>query len=150
MINTVMEMEYRRLGKAGLKVSALSYGSWATFDTQLDVEQAEACMKLAYDAGVNFFDNAEVYAFGVSEEIMGTVLKKSGWRRDSYCVSSKVRWGCVENPLPTQAGLSRKHVIEACEQAMQRLGVSTIWISTSATDRTTKRRWKKPCVPCTP
>jgi len=143
-------MEYRRLGKAGLKVSALSYGSWATFDTQLDVEQAEACMKLAYDAGVNFFDNAEVYAFGVSEEIMGTVLKKSGWRRDSYCVSSKVRWGCVENPLPTQAGLSRKHVIEACEQAMQRLGVSTIWISTSATDRTTKRRWKKPCVPCTP
>ncbi|MCG8417751.1 MAG: aldo/keto reductase [Proteobacteria bacterium] len=114
-------MKYRRLGKTGLKVSALSFGSWVTFANQLQIENAHACMSAAYDAGVNFFDNAEVYARGKSEDIMGEVLKKAGWRRDSYIVSSKVRWGCVDDPKPTQLGLSRKHVVEACDQALERL-----------------------------
>ena len=113
-------MEYRRLGRAGLKVSALSFGSWVTFANQLDESKAEACMKVAYDAGVNFFDNAEVYGNGASELIMGKVLKKMGWRRDSYCVSSKVFWG---GELPTQKGLSCKHVVEACHAALKRLQV---------------------------
>ncbi len=116
-------MEYRRLGKSGLKVSALSFGSWVTFSTQADVDLAADMMKVAYDAGVNFFDNAEIYAHGKSEEIMGKALKKLGWRRDSYTVSSKVMWGSVKDAKPTQQGLSRKHIIEACHQAMERLQV---------------------------
>ena len=116
-------MEYRRLGKSGLKVSALSFGSWVTFSNQADVDLAADMMKVAYDAGVNFFDNAEIYAHGKSEEIMGAALKKMGWRRDSYIVSSKVMWGAIPNPAPTQYGLSRKHIIEACHQAMERLQV---------------------------
>lgn len=116
-------MEYRRLGKSGLKVSALSFGSWVTFSTQADVDLAADMMKAAYDAGVNFFDNAEIYAHGKSEEIMGKALKKLGWRRDSYTVSSKVMWGSVKDAKPTQQGLSRKHIIEACHQAMERLQV---------------------------
>ncbi|GJM42596.1 MAG: NADP-dependent aryl-alcohol dehydrogenase [Ardenticatenaceae bacterium] len=116
-------MEYRRLGKSGLKVSALSFGSWVTFSTQADVDLAADMMKVAYDAGVNFFDNAEIYAHGKSEEIMGAALKKLGWRRDSYIVSSKVMWGAIPDPAPTQRGLSRKHIIEACHQAMERLQV---------------------------
>jgi voltage-dependent potassium channel beta subunit len=116
-----MKMEYRRLGRSGLKVSALSFGSWVTFDNQMQVEAAEACMVAAYDAGVNFFDNSEAYAQGQSEIIMGQVLKKTNWPRDSYIVSSKVYWGAVQDPLPTQKGLNRKHVIEACNQALQRM-----------------------------
>ena len=116
-------MEYRRLGKSGLKVSALSFGDWVTFSNQLDVEKAKACMVAAYDAGVNFFDNAEVYAHGRAETIMGEVLQQSGWRRDTYLVSSKVMFGSVPDALPTQRGLSRKHVVEACYQAMARLQV---------------------------
>jgi voltage-dependent potassium channel beta subunit len=116
-------MEYRRLGKSGLKVSVLSFGSWVTFSTQADVDLAADMMKAAYDAGVNFFDNAEIYAHGKSEEIMGAALKKLGWRRDSYTVSSKVMWGSVKDARPTQQGLSRKHIIEACHQAMERLQV---------------------------
>jgi voltage-dependent potassium channel beta subunit len=113
-------MEYRNLGRSGLKVSALSYGAWVTFDTQLQVDAAKACMVAAYDAGVNFFDNAEAYASGKAEIIMGEVLKQNGWRRDSYIVSSKVMFGCGQKG-PTQRGLSRKHVVEACDQALQRL-----------------------------
>ena len=116
-------MEYRRLGKSGLKVSELSFGSWVTFGNQVDVDLAVSCMTAAYEAGVNFFDNAEVYARGQSETVMGLALKKLGWRRDSYLISSKVMWGSVENPKPNQFGLSRKHVIEACDQALQRLQV---------------------------
>ena len=116
-------MEYRRLGKSGLKVSALSFGSWVTFSAQADIDLAAEMMKTAYDAGVNFFDNAEIYAHGKSEEIMGAALKKLGWRRDSYIVSSKVMWGAIPNPAPTQRGLSRKHIVEACHQAMERLQV---------------------------
>jgi voltage-dependent potassium channel beta subunit len=116
-------MEYRRLGKSGLPVSALSFGSWVTFSTQMGVEQALETMTAAYDAGVNFFDNAEVYASGKSETIMGQALQKSGWSRDSYIVSSKVMWGAVEDPKPTQRGLHRKHVFEACHDALRRLQV---------------------------
>ena len=116
-------MEYRRLGKSGLPVSALSFGSWVTFSTQMGVEQALETMTAAYDAGVNFFDNAEVYASGKSETIMGQALQKSGWSRDSYIVSSKVMWGAVEDPKPTQRGLHRKHVFEACHDPLRRLHV---------------------------
>ncbi len=113
-------MEYRRLGKSGLQVSALSFGSWVTFSYQVDDSAGVELMKLAYDAGVNFFDNAEIYANGQSELIMGRALKKLGWGRDTYCVSSKVFWG---GDLPTQRGLSRKHVHDACHAALKRLQV---------------------------
>ena len=116
-------MEYRRLGKSGLKVSALSFGSWVTFKAQADVDLAEKLMVTAYEAGINFFDNAEIYAHGESERIMGEVLKRVQWPRDSYTVSSKVMWGSRPNAGPTQRGLSRKHVVEACHQAMERLHV---------------------------
>lgn len=116
-------MEYRRLGKSGLKVSELSFGSWVTFGSQVDIDKAVDCMAAAYDAGVNFFDNAEVYNKGKSELVMGAALKKLGWERDSYILSSKVMWGAKENPKPTQMGLSRKHLIEACQQACERMGV---------------------------
>lgn len=116
-------MEYRRLGKSGLKISALSFGSWVTFGTQIDTGKAAEMMTAAYDGGVNFFDNAEGYAAGRSEVIMGAAIKKLGWRRDSFCVSSKVFFGCVEKPSPIQKGLCRKHVFEACHQAMERLHV---------------------------
>lgn len=118
-------MEYRHLGKSGLRVSALSLGSWVTFKNQADVAAAKEMMAAAYDHGVNFFDNAEIYALGQSEIIMGQALKELGWRRDTYLVSSKVMWGSVprEERWPTQWGLSRKHVIEACHQAMERLQV---------------------------
>jgi voltage-dependent potassium channel beta subunit len=113
-------MEYRRLGHSGLQVSALSLGAWVTFQNQVDTARAEAIMSAAYDAGVNFFDNAEVYAHGSAETIMGEVLKRTGWRRDSYIISSKAYWGAVPNPAPTQYGLSRKHLVDACHQALQR------------------------------
>lgn len=116
-------MEYRRLGKSGLKISALSFGAWVTFSNQMGVDKALESMQVAYDAGVNFFDNAEIYAHGEAETIMGAALQKAGWRRDSYLVSSKVMWGAVPGAKPTQQGLSRKHVVEACHQALARLQV---------------------------
>jgi len=114
-------MEFRRLGQSGLQVSALSFGAWVTFGTQLDVNGALELMSAAYEHGCNFFDNAEVYARGQAETIMGQALVKAGWRRDSYIVSSKVYGGAVDNPSPTQRGLSRKHIFEACYQAIERL-----------------------------
>ena len=117
-------MNYRRLGKSGLKVSEISFGAWVTFGNQMGVDEALACMTEAYDAGCNFFDNAEVYAAGQAELVMGEALQKSGWSRDSYIVSSKVMFGAqTGEPKPTQAGLSRKHIYEACYQAMERLQV---------------------------
>ncbi|WP_137150042.1 aldo/keto reductase [Devosia sp. FKR38] len=113
-------MEYRRLGKTGLKVSELSLGSWVTFSKQVDQKEALALMSLAYDEGVNFFDNAEGYEAGESEALMGAALKQLGWSRDSFSVSSKVFWG---GSKPTQKGLSRKHVTEACHAALKRLQV---------------------------
>ncbi len=116
----IMDMQYRRLGKSGLKVSALSFGSWVTFGSQIGDDVAENCMKLAYDRGVNFFDNAEAYAGGKSEIVMGNILKKMQWDRTSYVLSSKVFWG---GKKPNQIGLSRKHVTEACHAALKRLQV---------------------------
>jgi len=113
-------MKYRRLGRSGLQVSELSFGSWVTFANQVDETAAEKLMTAAYDGGINFFDNAEAYAHGESEQIMGKVLRKLGWGRDTYCVSSKVYWG---GQLPTQRGLSRKHVVDACHAALRRLQV---------------------------
>lgn len=113
-------MEYRRLGKSGLKVSEVSLGSWVTFGKQVDEKEAMALMGLAYDAGINFFDNAEGYEAGESEALMGAALEKLGWGRDTYAVSSKVFWG---GEKPTQKGLSRKHVTEACHAALKRLRV---------------------------
>lgn len=117
-------MEYRRMGKSGLQLSVLSYGSWVTFHKQIDDSLADELMSIAYDNGVNFFDNAEVYARGESEKLMGRVLKKKAWDRTSYCVSSKAffGWRAKENK-PNQTGLSRKHLVEACHEAMQRLQV---------------------------
>jgi voltage-dependent potassium channel beta subunit len=113
-------MEYRKLGRAGLKVSELSFGSWVTFSTQLDEKGALDCMAYAYEHGVNFFDNAEVYAAGESEKLMGKAIQKLAWPRDTFCVSSKVFWG---GSKPTQLGLSRKHVTDACHAALKRLQV---------------------------
>ncbi len=117
-----LKMEYRRLGKSGLQVSELSFGSWITFGNQIGDNTSERLMDIAYDAGVNFFDNAEVYAAGKSEEVMGEILSKKDWNRDTYTVSSKVFFG-AGGKLPTQRGLHRKHIVEACEQAMKRLRV---------------------------
>lgn len=115
-------MEYRRLGKSGLQVSALSFGSWLTFGKQIGGNTAEQLMTIAYDNGVNFFDNAEIYARGESERVMGQILKKLAWDRTSYVVSSKVYFGDGRQK-PNQRGLSRKHLIEACEDALKRLQV---------------------------
>jgi len=113
-------MEYRRLGKAGLKVSALSLGSWVTFGKQVDLAEAKTLLKTAYDAGINFFDNAEAYEAGESEKIMGQALVALGWPRDTFAVSSKVFWG---GDKPMQLGLSAKHVRDACDAALRRLQV---------------------------
>ncbi|MCB1045117.1 MAG: aldo/keto reductase [Acidobacteria bacterium] len=113
-------MIYRRMGKSGLKLSAFSYGSWLTFSNQMALEPVKESLAMAYDHGVNFFDNAEVYANGKSEELMGAAIHELGWPRDSFCVSSKVFWG---GSLPTQRGLSRKHITDACHAALRRLQV---------------------------
>lgn len=117
-------MQYRYMGKTGLQLSVLSFGSWVTFHKQIDDTVVDELMGIAYDAGINFFDNAEVYALGKSEEMMGRVLKKKNWDRTSYVVSSKAffGWRGKENK-PNQSGLSRKHLTEACHEAMQRLQV---------------------------
>ncbi len=112
-------MEYTNLGKSGLQISRLSLGSWLTFGKQIGDDVAERLMDIAYENGINFFDNAEIYARGKSEEVMGSILKKKDWSRDSYIVSSKVFFG-NGGQLPTQKGLSRKHIVEACEQALNR------------------------------
>ncbi|WP_449427622.1 potassium channel beta subunit family protein [Rhodanobacter umsongensis] len=116
-------MLYRRLGRSGLQLSVLSFGAWVTFGKQVGRSQARELLALAHDRGVNFFDNAETYNNGVAEQVMGDVLADLRFPRDSYCVSSKVFFGAYDKPLPTQRGLSRKHVLEACQQALQRLRV---------------------------
>ncbi len=120
-------MEYRHLGKSGLQVSVLSFGSWVSFSKQINDKVADELMGIAYEQGINFFDNAEVYALGESEKMMGRVLKKKKWDRTSYTVSSKVYfgWRGKENK-PNQTGLSRKHIMEACEEALVRLQVDYI------------------------
>jgi voltage-dependent potassium channel beta subunit len=116
------EMEYRRLGRSGIKVSVLSFGSWVTFKNQVDVDRAVDCMAAAYDAGVNFFDNAEAYAGGESERIMGEAIGKLGWPRHSYLVSSKFFWGIHEGPN-TRATLNRKYLLQAVDASLERFGL---------------------------
>jgi len=115
-------MEYRYMGKTGLQLSLLSFGSWVSFHKQIDDSIADELMGIAYDHGVNFFDNAEVYALGESEKMMGRVLRKKNWDRTSYTVSSKAFWGWRgKHNKPNQTGLSRKHLVEACHEALGRL-----------------------------
>lgn len=116
-------MHYRYMGKTGLQLSVLSFGSWVTFHKQIEDNTADSLMGMAYDAGINFFDNAEGYAFGESEKMMGRVLKAKNWDRTSYTVSSKVYFGSRVDPKPNQTGLSRKHIFETCHEALQRLQV---------------------------
>lgn len=118
-------MEYRHLGKAGIRVSALSLGSWVTFHQQVDLDHAVEMMKTAYDAGVNFFDNAEAYAKGKSEEVMGAALKKLGWRRASYLVSSKFFWG-LNDGINEKDTLNRKYLLEAIDGSLKRLQMDHI------------------------
>lgn len=117
-------MEYRRLGRSGLQLSVLSFGSWVSFHKQIDDSIADELMGIAYDNGINFFDNAEAYAAGESELMMGRVLNKKSWDRTSFTVSSKVYFGSRKGGhKPNQTGLSRKHIVEACHEALQRLQV---------------------------
>lgn len=115
-------MEYRRMGRTGLQLSILSFGSWVTFHKQIEDGTADELMGIAYDNGINFFDNAEVYALGESEKMMGRVLKQKNWDRTSYTVSSKAFFGWRgKDNKPNQTGLSRKHLTESCTEALQRL-----------------------------
>jgi voltage-dependent potassium channel beta subunit len=115
-------MEYRKMGNTGLRLSVLSYGSWVTFSKQVDDSASDRIMGLAYDNGINFFDNAEAYEGGRSEEMMGRVLKNKDWDRTSFCISSKAFFGLYgKNNKPTQHGLSRKHLTEACNAALRRM-----------------------------
>lgn len=114
-------MEYRIMGRTGLQLSVLSFGSWVTFHKQIEDNTASSLMEMAYDSGINFFDNAEGYALGESEKMMGRVLKQKNWERSSYVISSKVFFGCRKNNKPNQTGLSRKHIFEACHEALERL-----------------------------
>ena len=118
-------MRYRRLGNSGLKVSELSFGSWVTYGNQMDTDLARECMAAAYDAGVNFFDNAEVYARGQSETIMGAALQKMGWRRASYIVSTKFFWGLNDGPNEKNT-LNRKYLRQAIDASLARLGLDYV------------------------
>lgn len=147
-----MDMEYRRLGRSGLQVSVLSFGSWVTFHNQLDSGLAADTMAAAYDAGVNFFDNAESYAAGESERLMGEALRRHGWPRHSYVVSSKYYWGIHEGPN-TKFTLNRKYLLEAIPASLERMGLEhldlifchradpdtpieeTVWAMSDALDR---------------
>ncbi|MDH5834640.1 aldo/keto reductase [Luteimonas kalidii] len=116
-------MRYRRLGASGLQLSALSYGAWLTAGSRLGRGEARELVALAWDHGINFFDNAENYAHGEAERVIGDVIADLRLPRDGICVSSKVRFGSVPDPRPTQAGLSRKHVRDGCDAALRRLRV---------------------------
>jgi voltage-dependent potassium channel beta subunit len=115
-----MSMQYRNLGRSGLKVSVLSFGSWVTFGPQLDHDRATECLRVAYDAGVNFFDNAEVYAGGESERIMGRSIRELGWPRHSYVVSTKFYWGILDG-VNTRNTLNRKYLMQAVDASLERL-----------------------------
>ncbi len=116
-------MKYRYLGKSGLQVSELSFGSWVTFGSQVDIDKAVELMTIAYDAGVNFFDNAEVYSNGEAEIIMGKAIKKTGWKQKDMVLSTKIFWG---GDGPNDNGLSRKHIIEGVDASLARMGVEYV------------------------
>jgi voltage-dependent potassium channel beta subunit len=120
-----MEMEYRRLGRSGLKVSLLSFGSWVSFGSQLDVARARDCIEAAHDAGVNFFDNAEAYAGGESEAIMGKAIAELGWQRETYVVSTKLFWGLTEG-VNTRHTLNRKYLLQAMDGSLERFGLDFV------------------------
>ncbi len=116
-------MNYRKLGKSGLKLSELSLGAWVTYGGQVGEELASTCMAAAYEAGVNFFDNAEAYARGQAEVVMGNVIKKMGWRRESLVISTKIFWG---GSGPNDTGLSHKHIVEGVNNSLKRLQLSYV------------------------
>ena len=116
-------MKYRYLGNSGLKVSELSFGSWVTFGSQVDVDKAISLMKIAFESGVNFFDNAEVYSSGQSEEIMGEAIRKIGWKQQDLVLSTKIFWG---GEGPNERGLSRKHIIEGMDGSLKRMGLEYV------------------------
>jgi voltage-dependent potassium channel beta subunit len=120
-----MEMEYRRLGRSGLKVSVLSFGSWVTFGPQVDVGAAQEMFQVARDGGVNFFDNAEAYAGGESERIMGQAINKLGWARETYVISTKVFWGLTPG-VNTRNTLNRKYLMHAIDGSLDRLGLDFV------------------------
>jgi voltage-dependent potassium channel beta subunit len=119
-------MIYRRLGRSGLKVSLLSFGSWVTFKDQIDVQRAKDCLAAAYDAGVNFFDNAEAYAGGESERMMGEAIQELGWPRHSFVVSSKYYWGLHHDNPNHRFTLNRKYLTEAIDASLERFGLDTL------------------------
>jgi voltage-dependent potassium channel beta subunit len=121
-----MAMEYRRLGRSGLEVSVLSFGSWVSFGAQLGEETALECMQAAYDGGMNFFDNAEAYAGGESERIMGAVIDKLGWKRQSYVISTKVFWGIDGDLVNMSNTLNRKYLMHAIDGSLDRLGLDFV------------------------
>ena len=120
------QMEYRRLGNSGVKVSVLSFGSWVTFNTQLDTDLALECMQTAHDAGCNFFDNAEGYAGGKSEEIMGKALAQLGWPRWSYMLTTKFFWGIQRDPVNMTNTLNRKYLSQAIDGSLERFGLDFV------------------------
>jgi voltage-dependent potassium channel beta subunit len=125
VIRKGVTMEYRRLGRSGLKVSVLSFGSWVTFGSQVDVELAKACLVAAREAGVNFFDNAESYAGGESERIMGQAIAELGWPRWSYVVSTKLFWGIHDAPNMRNT-LNRKYLLQALDASLERFGLDYV------------------------
>ena len=125
MTQAANQMEYRRLGRTGLKVSVLSFGSWVTFDTQMKDDLAMECMQTAYDAGCNFFDNAEAYAGGESERIMGRVIRQLGWPRWSYVITTKLYWGIHDAPNMRNT-LNRKYLMQAIDGSLERLGLDFV------------------------
>lgn len=151
-------MEYRRLGRSGLKVSVLSFGSWVTFGPQLDSSLAADCMAAAWESGVNFFDNAEAYANGESERLMGEAIRQNGWARHSYVVSSKFFWGIHDGPN-TRGTLNRKYLLDAIPASLERMGLDyldliychradpdtpieeTVWAMSDAIDRGWATYW---------
>jgi voltage-dependent potassium channel beta subunit len=122
----VTEMPYRRLGRSGLKVSVLSFGSWVTFGDQLDTGLAKDCLSAAREAGVNFFDNAEAYAGGQSEQIMGDAIAELGWERYSYVISTKVFWGIHKDTVNMASTLNRKYLMQAIDGSLERLGLDFV------------------------
>ena len=129
MPNTSHTMEYRRLGNTGVKVSVLSFGSWVTFNNQLDTDLALECMQAARDAGCNFFDNAESYSGGKSEEVMGKALAQLGWPRWSYLVSTKFFWGIHGHTVNMENTLNRKYLSHAIEASLERFGLDFVDIA---------------------